>query len=55
LILVAAGGWVYGTFDDILTAPRRVARINEARLDATYALVPTASDDHLGLALVGRF
>ncbi len=55
LLFAAAGMWLYGMVDDIVTAPRRVARINQARLDATYALVPTASDEHVGFALVGRF
>lgn len=55
IMLGSAGLWVYGTIDDIVQAPRRVARINEARLSSTYALVPTASGDRVGFALVGRF
>lgn len=53
LILGSAGLFVGGTIDDIVTAPRRVRRLNRER--GGVAIAPTVTHHSAGLALGGRF
>jgi hypothetical protein len=57
LLLGGLGMYIYGTVDDIVTAPRRVRRhnerLNERLVDVTVA--PLAVSRGGGLALTGRF
>jgi hypothetical protein len=53
LLILGAGLWATGTIDDIVQAPKRVARINAQR--RAYAVVPIASADSVGVAVIGRF
>lgn len=54
--LMAVGGLAYlaSTVDDIVTAPRRAARLN-ARARRTVAIAPSVSTRHAGLTVVGTF
>lgn len=51
LMLAGAGLWVWGTADDIITAPGEARRRNQPQL----AIAPQVSGDRAGLALVGSF
>jgi hypothetical protein len=53
LVGLGAIGWVWGTLDDIVTAPGRVRRYNDAH--RRVAVVPTLTRDSAGLALAGEF
>jgi len=53
-LLIGAGGmWVGGTVDDIVQAPRRVRRRNEAAVQ--LGLTPIVHGDRAGIVLVGSF
>lgn len=53
IMIGGAGMLVGGTIHDVVTAPRRVRRHNEAR--AGYAIAPLVTDGAAGLVLGGRF
>jgi hypothetical protein len=53
IALAGVGLFVAGTVDDIITAPRRVRRLNRER--AGFALAPIVTQHGAGLALGGRF
>jgi hypothetical protein len=53
IAIVGAGMFVAGTIDDIVTAPRRVRRMNRER-EAGVSLAPMVTQRSAGLALGGR-
>jgi len=54
LMVGAIGLWVYGTIDDIVTAPGRVRAYNKEHA-GIVAITPMLRRDGGGLALTGRF
>lgn len=52
IVFLGAGMFVAGTVDDIITAPRRVQRLNQAH---NVAIAPIVTQHSAGLALGGRF
>lgn len=52
IVIAGAAAFIVGTIDDIVTAPSRVRRRNEAR---GLALVPIAGGRAAGFAIGGRF
>ncbi|MBL8623162.1 MAG: hypothetical protein JNK64_17760 [Myxococcales bacterium] len=54
LLAVGALAYLTGTVDDIITAPRRAARLN-ARARRSVAIAPSVAPDRAGVAVVGTF
>jgi len=54
IAIVGVGMFVAGTIDDIVTAPRRVRRLNRER-EVGVSLAPMVTHQSAGLALGGRF
>lgn len=54
IAIIGVGMFVAGTIDDIVTAPRRVRRLNRER-EVSVSLAPMVTHQSAGLALGGRF